>query len=170
MAVNENGGGPLRKLLGKVVGRVVDVALGTGRPPPPPTTGTDLGISETRPPEPTITDASETGTDLGNSESPVEVAAVGDASVRLSWALSDDALARARRVLGEDGELKARLVVVARDDERVVSSQIHDKGGVGAAGEWLVRHIPEGARCTAAVGLSRGERFVSAAHARVVVL
>ncbi len=167
MAMKDDTQGPLRKLLGKVVGRVVDAALGTSRPPPSPE-ATDG--QEARRPAFTTPSPRRPSVPSFEEVEPVAVSAMDGGGVRLSWTLTEEALDRARRVLGEEGELRARLVVVARDEAQVVASQVHEKGDVASEGEWLVRDVPRGARCTAAVGLGRGERFVSAAHARVLAL
>jgi hypothetical protein len=84
MALNEEGRGPLRKLLGRVVERVVDAALGPSRPPDS-RTSTEAAARETSDdipkPAPTV-DASAPATQatlppgLREGE-PVEMSALG---------------------------------------------------------------------------------------------
>jgi hypothetical protein len=101
---------------------------------------------------------------------PVVVVAQGANEVRISWVLSDEALARARRVLGAEGELRARVVVVAADERDVVAQRVEERADVAPRGDWTISDLPRGARCTAAVGVGLDERFVSAGHARVLSL
>jgi len=51
----------------------------------------------------------------------------------------------------------------------VVTTRVAERPRVQARGEWVVT-VPTGARCAAAVGVARDERFVSAGHAPVVTL
>jgi hypothetical protein len=99
-----------------------------------------------------------------------EVVAVSraDHSVLVSWELAPGSIARARAVLGEDGRLAARVVLIAPDDDRVLRSDVREKTPVEATGRWRVADIPPACRCAVAIGLVGGGRFVSVAHARVV--
>jgi hypothetical protein len=151
--------GTARALLGRVVERVVGAALGTTVRSP--SSGPDL--------------ATHRGTEPGlrsqaSDTEPVVAVALGANEVRVSWALSDEAFARARRVLGAGGERRARVVVVAEDERDVITERIEERGDVGASGDWTIRNLPRGARCAAAVGVAQGTHFVSAGHARVLVL
>lgn len=112
------------------------------------------------------------------SDSPEHIAAPPEAEDRVTWVCgqSDAALLRwhataagirrARAVLGADGELALRVVVVAPDVREIVRTQVVVHGPVDAAGELPATPAIEGARRVAAVGLRAGERFVSIAHAR----
>lgn len=94
-----------------------------------------------------------------------------DASrVLVSWELDDVSVQRARRVLGAEGTLAARLVWVAPDATTLVRSDMRERRDVPSAGEWVIGELPEGARATASVGITDGERFISIAHAPTVRL
>jgi hypothetical protein len=103
----------------------------------------------------------------GHDQEVVSVA-VDAQQVLVSWAVHQDAIARARQLLGGPGALTARLVVVAPDDETVVRSETRERRDVPHTGEWVVDDLPPGTRATASVGLTEGERFVSIAHARTI--
>jgi len=172
MAVNDDDErrgafGTARALLGKVVGRVVDAALGTSRPPPPTESAAPTRDMTTVEP---AASAAAMPRAVHEGEGPVVAEALGDDRVRLSWALSAASLERARRVLGVDGELRARLIVVSADDVEVVRADVREHTIAESRGEWLVTNVPAGARCAAAVGVARGTRFVSAGHARVLTV
>jgi hypothetical protein len=90
----------------------------------------------------------------------------GDDGLELSWTISDAGQARARAVLGNDGELTVRLVRICPDAERVVRSEITEHGPVAPSGRWQTAGAVPGERWVAAVGLRTGSRFVSITHAR----
>jgi hypothetical protein len=100
---------------------------------------------------------------------PDEVVSVGvDAtSVLVSWEVSARGMSRAERLLGGEGELTARLVLVVPDPAHVVRTETRERR-VERMGEWLVAGLPVGARTTASVGLKAGEAFVSIAHCPVL--
>ncbi len=89
-------------------------------------------------------------------------------SLLVSWKVTERSVERARAVLGGDGTLTARLVVVARERGADVRADCVEQAPVDATGEHVFTPIPTGARCTASVGLRSGDRFVSVAHSRVV--
>jgi len=99
----------------------------------------------------------------------VEVVAVpvGVKSVLVAWSVSEEALREAGELLADDGALEARVVVVRADADGAVRREVRERP-VKRSGEWLVR-VYAGARVTAAVGLQRAGRFVSVAHAPVVI-
>jgi hypothetical protein len=99
----------------------------------------------------------------------VAVAARGQ-RLLVSWQLDETALARARAVLGVEGEVAARAVIVAASGASDVRSDVREIAGLDASGEWVLDAVPEGARCACAVGVAAGGRFVSAGHARTVVM
>lgn len=109
---------------------------------------------------------------LADPAAPVEVedrvawtsGAQGESIVH--WHASAAGIRRARAVLGADGELAVRVVVVAPDAREFVRTQVVDRGPVDAAGEVPATAAVDGARRVAAVGLRAGERFVAIAHAR----
>lgn len=82
------------------------------------------------------------------------------------WHASVAGIRRARAVLGADGELAVRVVVVAPDEREFVRTEVVDHGPVDATGEVPAIAAVAGARRIAAVGLRAGERFVAIAHAR----
>jgi hypothetical protein len=88
--------------------------------------------------------------------------------LQLRWHISDDGQRRARAVLGSEGELAARLVVIRPDPEQVVRSEVTEHGPVAADGAWVSPPLPDAARCFAAVGLRDGDRFVAIVHAHPV--
>jgi hypothetical protein len=123
-------------------------ALRRGEQPLPP---------ETRLPEPPAVKPLDTGDRLSCERASGE-------GLELSWSVSDAGQARARAVLGHDGELTVRLVRICPDPERVVRSEITEHGPVAANGRWHTASAAAGERWVAAVGLRTGARFVSIAH------
>lgn len=101
---------------------------------------------------------------LDASEGPfVELLAEGETRA-VAWAIDEAGRARARAVLGDDGELTLRAVRIAPDADGKVAPEQEDRSieprgtqllGAGEATRWVV-----------SVGLRRGDRFVSIAHAR----
>jgi hypothetical protein len=87
------------------------------------------------------------------------------AAPRIQWQASAAGVRRARAVLGSDGELAVRVVVVAPDAHEFVRADVIERGPVEASGEMASAAAPEGARRIAAVGLRADDRFVSIAHA-----
>jgi hypothetical protein len=109
----------------------------------------------------------------GSSSAPRvdQVAAVclDDKTLLVTWKLARDSIERAQTVLGVPGRLTSRVVLVSRDPNLLVRSDVVEHGPVEPTGQWLVESVPEGARCAAAVGLAHEGRFVSVAHADVVL-
>ena len=96
-------------------------------------------------------------------------------SLLLSWSITEDGVAIARQLLAHDGgmddaTLVARTVVVAADEAGGIETHQHDQSNIETAGEWILHELPRPSRCTAAVGLLQGERFVSIAHGDEVVV
>lgn len=104
----------------------------------------------------------------GPPEDEVAAVPVKREALLVSWKVTSRSIERARKVLGGEGTLAARLVVVARDRGAHVRSDTLEHGPIDDTGEHLFPSIPLGARCTASVGLRAGDRFVSVAHSRVV--
>lgn len=93
----------------------------------------------------------------------VEIVPAGS-SRGVVWAVDDAGLARARALLGTQGELTLRIVqVLANEDYRVETRQ-QDRRLIQARG-WALLDAPSHARLVIAVGLSEAARFVSIAHA-----
>jgi len=80
------------------------------------------------------------------------------------WSIDDAGLARARALLGAEGELTLRVIrVLAHEDYRVETHQ-EDRRALESRG-WALLDAPERARLIVSAGLSDGARFVSIAHA-----
>jgi len=91
-------------------------------------------------------------------------------AILVSWQVGPGAIARSRTVLGADGELSARLLVVTPDPAEGARTLLRELRPAKSEGEWLVDDIPPEGKITAAVGLTAGDRFVSVAHSATVVL
>ena len=100
---------------------------------------------------------------------PDEVVAVpvDGGALLVSWHVGAPAIARARAVLGEEGQLCARVVLVVPDQLEVVRSDVVERTPIGATGEWLLGAVPSTERCTVSIGLLGETRFVSMTHTRV---
>lgn len=97
----------------------------------------------------------------------------------LRWQITEAGIARARAVLsrdgtgrdgtgrdgtGRDGELAVRVICIRPDPDHAVRSEVTEHGPLPASGEWQAPPLPGAARCFAAVGLRRDERFVAIVH------
>lgn len=116
----------------------------------------------------TKSQASAGDTDDDESEG-VEVVAlpVGEARVLVAWSIAGPALEAAEAMVDDSASLEARVVVVRADSEGAIRREVRERPA-DPAGEWVVP-VYEGARVTAAVGLSHEGRFVSVAHAPVII-
>ena len=115
---------------------------------------------------PSSSSSSSSSDDDDGEGAEVVAVPVGRQSVLVAWSVAGQALAEAGALL-EGGSLEARIVVVRADSSGAIRREIRERP-VESAGEWVVP-VYAGARVTAAVGLQRGGRFVSVAHAPVVV-
>ena len=104
----------------------------------------------------------------GPPEDEVAAVPVKKDSLLVSWKVTPRSIERARSVLGGEGKLTARVVVVARGKGADVSRETREHAVGAEMGEHLFTEIPRRARCTASVGLLAKDRFVSVAHSRVV--
>jgi hypothetical protein len=104
----------------------------------------------------------------GPPEDEVAAVPVKQDALLVSWKVTPRSIERARAVLGGEGKLTARVVVVARGRGANLASETLEHPAVAETGEHLFTSIPRRARCTASVGLLANERFVSVAHSRVV--
>ena len=86
---------------------------------------------------------------------------------RLRWDVKESSLDQTRALLGAEGDLVARAVVLCGDPQSQtgVRSQTHEKHNIDQNGEWMIEAIPAGARVNASIGLIHGKHFLSAAHA-----
>ena len=101
------------------------------------------------------------------SEDDVDSIGANERAAVVRWRATAAGIRRARAVLGADGEIAVRVVVVAPDPDTFVRTSVVDHGPVDATGELPTPPRVEGARTLAAVGLRAGPRFVAIAHARL---
>jgi hypothetical protein len=104
----------------------------------------------------------------GAPHAPVVAIPVRNGAYLIAWQLPEDAIARARSVLGEEGTLAVRVVLVRPDPSAVVAVEVLDRAA-DIAGEWLIDPLTAGSRLTAAVGVQVEDHFVSAAHTTAIV-
>lgn len=83
----------------------------------------------------------------------------------LRWRVSAEAIERARKVLGAEGELAVRVVAVRIGPHSTVKRDVIDHGPVREMGDWTAPLAPTEARYVSAIGVRTGTRFVSIAHA-----
>lgn len=83
----------------------------------------------------------------------------------LRWRVSAEAIARARAVLGDDGELAVRIVTVRVDPRAVVETETLDHGPIEEVGDWTAPLVPSAARYVSSIGVRTPARFVSIVHA-----
>ncbi len=84
--------------------------------------------------------------------------------VHLRWRITQQGEARARTLLGSEGELAVRVVTIRPDAQRIVRSEITEHGPIALSGEWNAELAEGGARRFAAVGLRDDRHFVSIVH------
>ncbi len=92
---------------------------------------------------------------------------VDPSTLLVSWSVTEQSIERAQARLGSSGELTARVVVVAPEEDSIVGSFTHSTRAE-REGEWVVSDLPLGARAAAAVGIADQHRFISVAHAPVL--
>ena len=88
----------------------------------------------------------------------------GPRELHVRWQISEQAAARARSLLGSDGELAVRLVSVRADPTHVVLSDVTEHGPIDHAGEWVAELASADTHCVTAVGVRDAGRFVSIVH------
>lgn len=81
------------------------------------------------------------------------------------WSVTAEAIERARKVLGADGELAVRIVAVRADPPAAVKTDVIEHGPVGEVGDWTAPLLASEARYVSAIGLRSQTRFVSIVHA-----
>lgn len=92
------------------------------------------------------------------------VAILGERGARaVTWRVEASGVARARALLGRDGELTLRIVTVEVNVDHAVTSRSRDRGPIEARGFELL-DVEPGARIVISVGLRAGDRFVSIVH------
>lgn len=82
----------------------------------------------------------------------------------LRWRVSEEAIDRARKVLGAEGELAVRVVAVRVGPHATVKTDVIDHGPVRETGNWTAPLAPTEARYVTSIGLRSSTRFVSIAH------
>jgi hypothetical protein len=85
--------------------------------------------------------------------------------LHLAWKVTEQGAARARAVLGADGELILRIVSVRPDPAQIVHSEVTEHGPIEPKGEWTAQLPTEDTHCVSAIGLRSRGRFVSIVHA-----
>ncbi|HTU59874.1 MAG TPA: hypothetical protein VMF89_15590, partial [Polyangiales bacterium] len=84
--------------------------------------------------------------------------------LELSWQVNPRDAQRARRLLGQDGELSLRIVCVQADPQQVVRSSVTEHGPLEAEGVWSWTLPGPDTHCVGSVGVRFGDQFVSIAH------
>lgn len=84
--------------------------------------------------------------------------------LELSWQVNPQDAQRARRFLGQPGELSLRIVCVQADPEQVVRSTITEHGPLEPEGAWTWTLPGPETHCVGSIGVRHGDRFVSIAH------
>lgn len=95
----------------------------------------------------------------------IELRTLPGRELHITWSTTEAGQARAKTVLGSDGELTLRVVAITPDPTRVVRSEITERGPVDHTQEWIAPAVEAGSRCFAAIGVRSGGRFVAIAHA-----
>lgn len=84
--------------------------------------------------------------------------------LELTWQVNPHDAQRARRLLGQPGELSLRIVCVQADPQQVVRSSITEHGPLEPEGAWSWTLPGPDSHCVGSVGVRHGDRFVSIAH------
>ena len=84
--------------------------------------------------------------------------------LELSWQVNAQDAQRARRLLGQHGELSLRIVCVQPDPQQVVRSSITEHGPLEPEGAWTWTLPGPDIHCVGSVGIRHGDQFVSIAH------
>jgi hypothetical protein len=146
-----------RKLLGSIVESLPLLGSRSGHqakqfsPPPIPA------------PEPSAPSVS--GSQLTASTEPSRLQLRREAGqLELSWQVNPRDAQRARRLLGQHGELSLRIVCVQADPQEVVRSSVMEHGPLDPAGAWSWTLPGPDTHCVGSVGVRHGDQFVSIAH------
>jgi hypothetical protein len=83
----------------------------------------------------------------------------------LHWNVTPEGIERARKVLGTNGELAVRIVVVRVEPPAVVKTDVIEHGPIKEAGDWTAPLVASEARYVSSIGLRSATRFVSIVHA-----
>ena len=116
------------------------------------------------PPPPEAAPANSKPRAAGSSSVRLDHSRPGPRELHVRWEISEQAAARARSLLGSDGELAVRLVSVRADPTHVVLSDVTEHGPIDAAGEWVAELASADTHCVTSVGVRDAGRFVSIVH------
>jgi hypothetical protein len=83
----------------------------------------------------------------------------------LRWRVTPEAIKRARKLLGSNGELAVRIVAIRVEPHAVVKTDVIDHGPIADSGDWTAPLLPAEARYVSSVGLKSANKFVSIVHA-----
>jgi|GEM_PF-3781215 hypothetical protein len=109
--------------------------------------------------------AAEPATQLTESTVPSRLQLRRDAGqLELTWQVNPRDAQRARRLLGQHGELSLRIVCVQADPQHVVRSSLMEHGPLDPEGAWSWTLPGPDTHCVGSVGVRHGEQFVSIAH------
>jgi hypothetical protein len=84
--------------------------------------------------------------------------------LHLRWSVTPEGIDRARKVLGDKGELAVRIVAVSVEPHAIVKTNVIDYGPVSDVGDWTAPLLPTEARYVSAIGLRTTTQFVSIVH------
>jgi hypothetical protein len=84
--------------------------------------------------------------------------------LELTWQVNPLDAQRARRLLGQHGELSLRIVSVQADPEQVVRSSVTEHGPLEPVGAWTWTLPGPETHCVGSIGVRHGGQFVSIAH------
>ena len=84
--------------------------------------------------------------------------------LELTWQVNPHDAQRARRLLGQPGELSLRIVCVQADPQQVVRSSVTEHGPLEPEGVWSWSLPSPDTHCVGSVGVRHGDKFVSIAH------
>jgi hypothetical protein len=116
-----------------------------------------------------LDDETRRRTAAGDLETPsmgedVQVTVERGSTLAIRWNVTTLGVDRARMVLGEEGTLAVRVVIITRGDTDITSIPV-EHTPVPITGQTWLDEVTPGALCVAAVGLRSGDRFVSITHA-----
>lgn len=86
------------------------------------------------------------------------------ARAHVRWRVTEAGRRRAQQVLGGDGELALRVVLLSADPTMVVRSSTREHAAEADEGERTLEDVPREARVFVAVGLRHQGRFAAIAH------
>ena len=94
----------------------------------------------------------------------VQITVERGSTLAIRWNVTSLGVDRARMVLGEEGTLAVRVLVITRSDTDIATTPV-EHTPVPVTGQTWLDEVTPGALCVVAVGLRSGDRFVSITHA-----